>query len=113
MMDIKQALVSKRLKLNKSSEEIKRFIHQEKINEAHLIEVSSLFIDEYFEPWLATEMAQLELCQHVAKRALTVRQTKAVVTKWKDFVKLASSLCLQLSDQWQPKFVRLFAGVKL
>lgn len=64
---VKQSLVSKRLKLHRLSGDIKNFIHQEKIDEAHLIEITQLFIDEYFSDWLTTQKAWLELAQKAVK----------------------------------------------
>ena len=57
---LKQGIVSYRLKLNQLPEEIKDFISQGLLKEAHLTETLSLSVDLYFSPWLTTSQAQLE-----------------------------------------------------
>ena len=87
---IGQSLVSKRLKLHGLSDRIKGFIHQKLLAEAHLIEITQLFIDEYFSPWLTTEQAWEELAEWASGgMGHTVRQTKTKVGQWKSFIELA------------------------
>jgi site-specific DNA-methyltransferase (adenine-specific) len=94
---IGQSIVSKRLKLNKLPNTIKRFIHQGFLTERHLIEISEIFTSEYFSPWLTTEQAQLELAAKAAKDkakngAKTVRAVKKDVDQWKAFIAEADKI---------------------
>lgn len=99
---IGQALVSKRLKLNGLSDKIKVFIHQDLINEAHLIEISQLFINEYFADWLTTESAWEELAAKAVhdkgkNGSKSVRSVKDDVDQWKEFIGYAEQVYKSLS----------------
>ena len=101
---VKQAIVSKRINLNDLSDGIKQFIHQRTLDEAHLIEISALFIDEYFESWLTTSEAQLELVEKAVRDkskngSKTVRAFKADVDIWKAFIKEAETVYDSLSAE--------------
>ena len=102
---VKQAIVSKRIGLHKLPEAIKTFIHQDKLGEAHLIEMSALFIDEYFSAWLTTDQARLEIVQEAAKRKMTTKDTRKLAQKWRDMIALAKTHYEDLSKEYRDLFL--------
>jgi len=95
---VSQKTVSIRLNLHRLSENIKSFIPQGLLTEAHLREISEIYLEVYFEPWLASERAQLELATWAAG-GKTVRETKAKVDKWQAFIDYAKNVYEELSSE--------------
>lgn len=94
---VKQAIISKRLKLYELADSIKTFIHQQLLDEAHLIEILRLFIDEYLNNWLTSTQAHLELATKAVNDKSkngkkTVKAVKADVDTWKAFIKEAERI---------------------
>lgn len=106
---VKQAMVSYRLKLHEMPDKIKDFITQESLEETHLREIMQLSLELYFSDWLTISQAHEELATVAAKRKLSVRQTKDLVTAWKEVIVLAQRLYDKLDTDWQPIFVKRLA----
>jgi ParB/RepB/Spo0J family partition protein len=105
---VNRSVVSERCKWYNLPETIKTFVYQDIIQEAHLRQISSMSIDRHFSPWLTTEQAQLELCQKA--QGLTVRQTKDLVSNYKNLITRVTELCKQTD---RPKdFIALLAETK-
>jgi site-specific DNA-methyltransferase (adenine-specific) len=82
-------LVSVRIKLHNLPDKIKAFVTQDKLNEKHLREISTLGPGSQLSDWLTAKNIQFELCQESVKRSMTTRQTKDLVTKTRSMIETA------------------------
>lgn len=99
---VSQAMVSYRLKLHSLSDGIKEFINQGPLEEAHLIQISSVSIDLYFSPWLTASQAWQELASKAVhdkgkNGSKSVKSVKDDVDQWREFIEYASKVYNSLS----------------
>lgn len=95
-----------RLKLHdKTPNKIKEFIRQDKLSEGHLEQISTLYVDVYFSPWLTTEQLWLSLAEEAIEKDLSVSKLKERVAQWKRVIAKADSYyekldaCLDIGKQ--------------
>lgn len=96
-------LVSVRLKLNGLPDEVKNFVTQGFLEEAHLREICSLLLKSHFAPWLTSEQAWIELAEKAVHDKgkngnKTVKAVKADVDTWKAFIAEAESIYIALPE---------------
>jgi 16S rRNA G966 N2-methylase RsmD len=102
--------VSERISWHYLSDETKEFFQQGVLDEGHLREITSNFnVEIYLSDWFTAARAYYELATISVKKSLTVRQTKAVVTKWREFITLAETLYAKLDEKWRQEFIALLA----
>jgi hypothetical protein len=91
---VTQQMVAIRLKLNSLPDKVKRFTSQGLLTESHLFEIGQLQVDLY--SWLTSEQAWQELVARAVKSKLTLKDTRAEVSKLKEVITLAAERPLDI-----------------
>lgn len=102
--NVSQKTVSLRLKLNLLPVKIKDFIRQDVLSEGHFEQISQLYVDVYFSPWLTTSQAWEELANKAIydkgkNGSKSVRSVKDDVDQWREFIAYAENVYQSLSSK--------------
>lgn len=95
--------VSRRLKMNDLSDRVKNFVRQGSLSEGHLVELLPLCVAAHLSIWLTVQIIRLEVCKEAAKRSMTNRETKDLVTKTRSMIEAAQDSYDKLKTR-QEKF---------
>lgn len=101
---VTQPTVAWRLKLNRLPENVKRFMLQGLLTEAHLRLIAGLCLEAYFTPWLTTEQAMVELAEKTVRDKQkngekSVRALEADVAAWKEWIAYAEKVYASLDQE--------------
>ena len=109
---VNRSSVAKRIKYHSLLDIIKQDVRQNFYSEAHLDEITGMFVDEHLKNWLTSERITLELAEKIKhdtgkNGSKTVKATREDAKKWKEFIAYAEQVYKGL-----PKEIQLFIGIE-